>query len=73
MQNPHEFAPGAGRSSGARPPWLRLVVWLVGALGFVGLLAASRYLPHPNAWGGAAIVWLLAAGAANTYYILRRP
>ena len=62
----------SGLSPSARRLRLRVVVWLAGVGGFVGLLLASRYLPHPDAWRAVALVWFLAAGVLNTYFALKR-
>jgi len=70
---PRAFGRGAGLSPYARLMRLRIVVWLVGVGGFVGLLLASRYLPHPDVWRGIAVIWFLIAGCANTYLVLKRP
>jgi hypothetical protein len=57
----------------ARLIQLRIGVWLLGLAGFVGLLIASRYLPHPDSWRAVAIVWFLAAGVLYGVLALKRP
>ena len=69
---PRAFGRAAGLSPRGRLARLRVMVWLAGVLGFVGLLLGARYLPHPDAWRAAAIVWFLVAGALNTYFALKR-
>ena len=70
---PRAFGRAAGLSPRARLARLRVGVWLLGVLGFVGLLVAGRSLPHPDSWRGAALVWFLVAGGLNTYLALKRP
>ena len=70
---PRAFGRAGGLSPRARLTRLRVWVWLVGVLGFVGLLVGARYLPDPDAWRGVAIVWFLVAGVLNTYFALKRP
>ncbi len=75
QSRPLQSQPRAFGRAGANPrarALTRVIVWVGGVAGFVGLLVASRYLPHPSAWRAVAIVWFFAAGAANTYYALKR-
>ena len=72
----HQAEPRAFAREGfnprARRMRLRVIAWLAGVGGFVGLLMASRYLPHPDTWRAVALVWFLAAGVLNTYFVLKR-
>ncbi len=70
---PRAFGRAAGLGQRARLTRLRIVVWLAGVFGFIGLLLGARYLPHPDAWRAVAIVWFLVAGVLNTYFALKRP
>jgi hypothetical protein len=55
-----------------RPPVAQILCWLVGGVGYLGLLVASHGSLHADDLRGLAVAWLLVFGALNAYFILKR-
>ena len=57
----------AGRD--ARRGWLAAVSTVAGAMGFVGLLIAARYMPdQATALRAAALVWFVGLGSIRLFF-----
>jgi hypothetical protein len=55
-----------------RTPLVQMLCWLIGAVGYVGLLIASHGARHADDLRGLAVAWLFVFGALNAYFILKR-
>jgi hypothetical protein len=55
-----------------RAPVAQILCWVIGAVGYVGLLVASHGARHADDLRGLAVAWLFAFGALNAYFILKR-
>jgi len=71
-QGPSNRTPDDRRRRPSAPPVGRIVVWVLGLGGYIGLLLAAHGSRHADDLRGLAIVWLIVFGGLNAHLILNR-